>query len=339
MHTKPILKLIGLMVILALVLAACANTPADEGTPAVVDTPAAEMTPDPVETPVEEPTPVVDETPVDVETPDVDETPVVEETPGEIPETGPDPLEQGQQIIDHETMVFASNVLGATLLDVNGETVGEITDLAYDQHTSNVIYAIVSPEGESDAAPGRQTAYPWHMTGSGEMLDGETPAETEEGSNVPDTLVFNGDPQDLQNAPSMETDGLAEADFALWSEELYYHWREADESFHVVGVTETTVLFLVSGLTNLEAIHGDTGETYTARDLVMDLATGNILFIVLEAGELFPGESGLVLVPFDYLNYGPMEDGTHGFVFNADEEMLQTLPRLNDNDIPGDLSQ
>jgi sporulation protein YlmC with PRC-barrel domain len=322
-------QLFGLLVILMLALSACAGN-----TTNIND----QTTPFPEEgaTPIPEP----DDAAVPTETPlaeDAEQTPVVieEEDPAEIPETGPDSDVNGQAVIDSASMVFVSNVIGTTVANMQGEPVGEITDLAYDNHSGTIVYVILSPQGEADAALRNQMAFPWGLLASDKALEDQSvETEGESVGSVPAHFVFTGDEQVLLNSPSLATDELADEKFNLWSEELYYYWREAFPELHIVGVSDITVLDKVSGLDHIQVMRGETGETHQARDIVVDLSTGNMLYVVVEADDLMPGEQGLLLIPHENISYGSLEDGTVGFVFHLSEEVLQNFPRIQEGDIP-----
>jgi sporulation protein YlmC with PRC-barrel domain len=328
MRLFSIYRLIGFAIILMLALSACAGNGANTN---------GQTTPLPEEgtTPIPEPT----------ETAVLDETPLAEaeeptpqatlEDPDLVPETGPDPDASGEAVIDSDSMVFVSNVIGTTIVNLQGDPIGEVSDLAYDNQSGTIVYVIVSPQGETDAALRDQKAFPWSMLASDKAIDTQ-PADTDDESvgGIPARLLFTQDEQVLLDSPSLATDELADEEFNLWSEELYYYWREAAPDFHIVGVSEITVLDKISGLDYIQVIRGETGETYQARDIVIDLSTGNMLYIVVEAGDLAPGEQGLLLIPYENLSYGSMEDGSIGFIFNLNEEDLQNFPRLQEGDIP-----
>jgi hypothetical protein len=301
MQKQLLFKWVSLLFIFALVLTACANEPAGQ----VQMTPAAE-------------------------------TPLVGDEEGSVPDTGEQAAEDAQNIIASPVLVFVSEVIGTRVVDLQGNDLGDIIDLAYDDHNGIVVYAILSAVDDSDAPLARQVAFPWNLLAHPAMLTGEPVENTLQRGSMPDSLVFNADQQVLRDSPSLQTDQLAEADFALWSEELYYYWRDALEGFHIIGVSDSTVLQRMSGLEHVQVIRGETGEVLPARDVVLDMGTGNMLYIVVEAGDLLPGDEGLLMVPYEYLRYGAMEDGTVGYVFNETEDTLRTFPRLEVSDLPSE---
>jgi hypothetical protein len=329
MRFQFIFKLVILLSISALVLSACAGEPSNnvngvEPTP-VLDSPTTEVEVDPtdVDVPVEQ---------------DPTLTPQAgEDSTAEVPETGGVVNEEAQGVIDNPVLAFVSNIIGVRVVTQQGDEIGEIIDLAYDDHNGFVVYAIVSASGDTDAPLSRQIAFPWRLLAHPDSVTGDGVDETSTlRGSVPDPLVFGADAQLLRDAPALDTDELADEKFALWSQDLYYYWQEAYSEFHIVGVSDATVLAKISGLDRIQVIRGESGEFHPANDIVIDLGTGDMLYIVVEAGDLMPGDQGLVMVPYEYLNYGAREDGTIGYTFSLDEEQLENLPRLEQDAVPSE---
>ena len=263
-------------------------------------------------------------------------TPAAETPTGEavIPQTGEESTqvpeganEEGDAVVESEASVFFSKLVGSPVQNEQGETLGEIVDLTYDEVTGQVIYGILGQEGGQNAQPEEGlVAIPWGTLGTEDPMEGEE-------FQQPESYTFNLDPALIDDAPRISQADLDEGNVEVWSEEVYPYWSQAGDDVLVAGVTETTLMHRLAEIKNFEVINGDTKQSHDVLDVVLDLFSGNLLYFVVDSSGLMEGQQGPVLIPYDFLEYGVMENGDAGYVFNVDEEMLKELPRLEEDSV------
>lgn len=245
---------------------------------------------------------------------------------GAAPEATDSPEEEGQAVVDEPSLAFLSKLIGSEVQTQDGDAIGTITDLVFDEVTGHVVYAVVGQDDDMN----NLLVFPWTALGTNEPLEGQ--------GGQPETFIFNQEQRLLDEAPRVTRDQLEVGEVELWTEELFPYWSEAGDAMLAADVSEATLLRQVSQVENFDVVNGETNESYQVQDMVVDLFSGNILYFIVEGSGLFAGaeanDARMVLIPYDYMTYGTMSDGNSGFVFNIDEDTLQNLPRLEEGMLP-----
>ncbi|RPI35051.1 MAG: PRC-barrel domain containing protein [Chloroflexota bacterium] len=326
------LRLLPLLVILAMLFAACAPTTGnsdllatqapgaeggDMGTPAAGDESGAE---EGVTTEEPEATTAPgagDETPgVTEATTEPSETEGAEATQAtgqEVPDTGGDvALAEASRV---------SKLIGYRVFSQDGDDLGSITDLVIHAPAAMLEYALVQPS-QADAE-GQLVPIPWSQL---EI----NPGTVEVPSDATHTLVFKADMAAFEGAPTVASESV-DTDLAAWISEASQYWSQYSESGANRPELDETSAVRASALLNTNIEAGALGEIGGIEDVIVDPLTGSIQYVVLSTGEALNMGTRLIPIPINILTFNP---DTGSFSLNVDPELLANAPSFDPGALP-----
>lgn len=339
--------ILSFLVLLALVLVACMPTgeqlPVDTpefGEPGITIIPQTEELE--TETPQVEPTVGVAETtatPVVTVAPEAT-TPAAAETPTAGVEATP--LLPGTGVLDQGRV---TNLLDQQVWDTaEAEQVGAVADLVVNLQTTQVDYVILSINGEATTT--RLVPVPWQAFRVSPVVD-----EPERAA-----LALDVDPLELQGAPEVEQQDLDDLTAPAWEQEVRTYWGDLlpggiqgaatpaagatpAAATPAAGATPGTLtgrlgmegLVSARSLLDTSILGPANQEIGSVNDLIVDLSTGQVAYLVLQAGEALGLGEQLILVPIQVLNRDP----TSGeFQLPVEFEDLQNIPAFDPDSLP-----
>lgn len=325
--------LITLLLAFSMVLAACADADVEE-------TPFGEMegTPGPIDEGIVTETPFLEETPVETEV--VVETPV--ETPVETEVVATEPILEETEVVT-ETPVTGdilpltgatdpsrvSNLLDFTIIDANGEEIGEVHDMIINLDTSQLEYLVVEIGGFLGLGE-NAVAIPWR--GFEYVPAEETDPGLEEGS-----LRIDVTEEALENAPEFD-EGQFDADIdegtidVDWDRDHREYWStELGITFDddVVEAQIANGFVLADDLLGYDLENAAGEEWGEVVDAVVDIQSGEVRYLLVDTEGLYEDDADLLPVPLSHLRFDHPSDLT---ILDVEQEVLVDAPRFRIDD-------
>jgi sporulation protein YlmC with PRC-barrel domain len=269
--------LLSLLVVFALLLAACAPAEdVEEPTPGVGVTPGLEETP--MVTP--EVTPEI--------TPEVTPEITPEVTPEVTPEETPEATPEEEAFLDTNP-TMASDLIGLGVRNEQGDNLGEIEELVVDRQTGDIHYAVVGAGG---------------FLGIGERLILVPFAAMDinpRAQEVDQLVHLNVDQQILTDAPNF--DDLPDVTVADWDADVRAYWQEHVDVLPVTGPEGQPVRALrISDPTDIDLRNANNEDIGDIEDMVLDIDAGRISYVILATGGILDLGECLLPVPWNALD-------------------------------------
>lgn len=195
-------------------------------------------------------------------------------------------------------LVKGSEVVGANIFNQQGEDLGEIEDVMFDENTGGVTHAILAIGGFLGIGE-RLVAVPWkHIHQSKQPTEG---------------YVLELDKGKLSSAPQFQK--------REWGE-LDDNWFEKNDAFFGLQHPKGKKLVRMSQVNGAQLFNQQGEQIGEISDALMHPNSGKVAYGILSIGEYVGvGRDKLTAVPWKLIRQS--EKSTPGFVVNADKAKLQ----------------
>jgi sporulation protein YlmC with PRC-barrel domain len=229
-------------------------------------------------------------------------------------------------------MVKASDLVGKTVEDQNGDNLGKIEDLLIDPKASRVDFVVFQPSskffGGSEAsrtAPASPGTAP-----SAASRDDYYAVPVSLFSESGKKLTLSADRGKITGAPHFPKDKWPDLADAKWRGEIHKHYGVTAES----GGNDKLVRahdFLKKDVRNAQ-----NDKLGSIQDVVLELKSGRVLYAVLDAGGFLGVGDKLFAVPLSAFTASP--DGKE-YVLQADKDQIKKAEGFDKNRWPSTASR
>jgi len=324
---KRVNFILGLLIVMSLVLSACADNQGEEGTPGALATQPAEtamVTPEETQAPsmTEEPTATTEPTPTEM--PTATEAPTATSAvQATEPVTGTAQVVAGSQV--NPTRV--SNLLDYEVKNSDGEVIGDVNNMVVDLSTSRISYVIVGAGG-------------FLGLGEKDILAPFSAFQIKpQGTNVENTdqqgFYLDVSQEALTNAPEVDVNAVVDNPNPAWDADVSTYWQGQGVSIQTnetMTQTKMTGIALAEDLLGYNVAGPDGEEDGEVQDMVIDDQNGNVKYVLISAGSGLGLEGDyLIPVPMKALN---LTDNRDGFTLAVSQEDLLNAPNFTPDNFP-----
>lgn len=208
--------------------------------------------------------------------------------------------------------VRASKLIGRNVENAQGDNLGEVKDLIIDTANQRVHYAVLSFGGMLGLGD-KLFAYP--VSAFKPQVDG-------------DKLVLNVDKDKLKNAPGFDKDKWPD-----WSDNRY---RSSVDKYFKTGNAKDTGhpvrMVRASQLIDKDVNDRNGKDVGEIEDLVVNMSTGKIPFVVLDFDKAWSPDDKLLPLPLTALNFPSKK--SKDIVLNLDRNQLDMARGFDDDHWP-----
>lgn len=215
----------------------------------------------------------------------------------------------------HGKLLKASEVIGAKIFNTNGEDLGEIKDVVFDENKGGIAYGVLSIGGWLGIGDD-VSVVPWN-----EIKQSK--------SDSPGFVLSNLDKSKLKGAPHFANDS--------WPD-FNDDWNSKTANYYGVQGEKLKGMKLVRASNVMEAKLWNQGaeKIGSISDLLVALHQGKVAYGILSVGEWANQGDKLVAVPWDLIRQS--ESASPGYVLNVEKSKLNvetffeknTWPNYND---------
>lgn len=184
----------------------------------------------------------------------------------------------------------ASNLIGMTVKNAQGETLGKIDDLIVDVNNERIYYAVLASGGVMGMG-GKNFAYPVSIFRAGADKD---------------TLALNVDKERLERAPGFDKDKSPN-----WGDEKNAYRAEVDRYFGPTVAAKPMPnqrLVRASTLMDKDVNDRQGADVGKIKDMVVSLGTGQVRYIVLDVDSKWTRADKLIPVSLKAFTFTPDQD-------------------------------
>jgi sporulation protein YlmC with PRC-barrel domain len=205
-------------------------------------------------------------------------------------------------------LVKAGEVVGAKLFNQQGQHIGEINDVVFDENSGGITHGMLAVGG-------------W--AGFGENISPVPWKHIQQSKKTPGEFVVDVDKSKLTQEMSFKTNG--------WPQ-LTEGWYKDSYSRFGVPSGGNAKLVRASKLIGAELFNQQGEDIGEIRNLLMHPNTGKIAYATCEVDEFAAGDNKLTNVPWKLIRQSKKD--TEGFVVNADKAKLKGAKYFSQNAWP-----
>jgi sporulation protein YlmC with PRC-barrel domain len=228
-------------------------------------------------------------------------------------------------------MVKASDLVGKTVENQNGDNLGKIEDLLIDPKASRADFVIFQPGSKFFSGPEASRTAP-ATPGATTGAANESRSARDDYYAVPASffsesgkkLTLSGDRDKIMGAPHFAKDKWPDLADAKWRE-------EADKHYGLSAKAGTDKLVRAHDLLNKNVRNPQNENLGKIEDLVLELKSGRVHYAVLEAGGFLGVGDKLFAVPLSAFTASP--DGKD-YVAQASKDQLKNAKGFDKNSWP-----
>lgn len=203
------------------------------------------------------------------------------------------------------SLVPAERLLGFSVVDTNGEDLGEISDMVVDMENDHIRYAVIEFGGFLGFA---EDAF-------------AIPLDQLTISTINGQLVTDLDERALDTVPSFPADEWPDLTDPTWDAEIRDFWQTQSATTSEVGsATQVRLTNLLDDWTVMDAAGEEIGQV---DDLIVDLFQAQIIYAVLQTDGYLDLEQDNVIVPFDRMS---LADSGDAIDLDVDVSRLSEAP-------------
>lgn len=153
----------------------------------------------------------------------------------------------------------------------------------------------------------------------------------------PQPLMLNAEPDILAEAPLVTEEQASNPEDPTWNTDALTYWEQQGLAVPVTGAEQPTVsnAYLREGLEGIDVLSMDGEPLGTVNDFVIDLTTGQIVFLILEGGEGVgaDGAGRYFPIPFTRLSWTDQDDDSQDqgeIVLNVPVEAFANAASVED---------
>ncbi|MBL9081981.1 MAG: PRC-barrel domain-containing protein [Planctomycetales bacterium] len=213
-----------------------------------------------------------------------------------------------------------SDLKGFNVENTNGDNLGEIVDVVYDQQSGKVRYAAVSFGGFLGVGD-KLFAVPWSAL-----------KHQNDTVNNKHRIVMNADKASLEKAPGFDADNWPNIADAAWSAEVDKFYGDAHGIKQDAGAGPGYRLSKIVGMDVRNDAAENLGEIH---DAVIDIDAAQIRYFAVSFGGFLGVGDKLFAVPFNQVRVAHDAEGNdYHMVMSADKATLEKAPSFDKSHWP-----
>lgn len=203
----------------------------------------------------------------------------------------------------------ARDYIGQEVKDQNGEKLGKVEDFVVDLESGRILFAVVNAGGASRGVPA-------------EMLK---PAADQK------SLTINSDKEQMNKAPVIPKAEAAQLSSAAFARRIAKHFNQT--TWYNQGENEATPakdfgnVQRVSQLSNRQVVSSSNEPVGKIQNVVLDLDTGHVTFLILDPSEMLGEKGQKFAVPPNAFTKG----SGNTLVTGVDKDTLSNAPQFDNN--------
>lgn len=213
--------------------------------------------------------------------------------------------------LQDEAGLRATEFMDYTLINSQGENLGEVEDLMVGLQSGRLTYAILSFGGFLDLGE-NVVAIPLNVLNFNNI------------DRIDQTLTFDIDEEMIQNAPSFNPNAWPDASDPRWDDDITNYW-EAN------AVATGPKALRASDLIGYNVINAQGEDLGDVEDLMIGLNSGRVKYAVLSFGGFLGLGDKLFAVPLSSMQFSFDEEA---LIFDVPQEMLENAPGFDNNAWP-----
>jgi sporulation protein YlmC with PRC-barrel domain len=236
-------------------------------------------------------------------------------------------------------MVKASDLVGQTVENQNGDNLGKIEDLLIDPKASRVDFAIFQPGGKffSGTEASRTAPAPAGAASGNQGVAANERNARDDYYAVPVSLfsesgkklILSADRAKITSAPHFAKDKWPDLGDAGWREDVYKHYG-------VSGKSGADKLVRAHDFLKKDVRNAQNEKLGSIQDVVVELKSGRVLYAVLDAGGFLGMGDKLFAVPLTA--FTPSPDGKD-YVVQASKDQIKNAKGFEKNSWPATASR
>jgi sporulation protein YlmC with PRC-barrel domain len=202
----------------------------------------------------------------------------------------------------------AQTYIGKDIQSENGEKLGQVEDFVVDLESGRILFAVVNANKASRGVPA-------------ELLQPDADQKS---------LQVKSDKEHINNAPVIQKGESAQLSSAAFAQSIAKHfgqttwYHQGDGS--TAGGKDFGNVHRVSQLSNMEVQSSSNEKVGKIQNVLLDLKTGYVTFLILEPAEM-PGQNQKLAVPPNAFTKG----SANTLITGVDKDTLSNAPKFNNN--------
>jgi sporulation protein YlmC with PRC-barrel domain len=231
--------------------------------------------------------------------------------------------------------VKASDIVGKTVENQNGDNLGKIEDLAIDPKASRVDFVIFQPSSKFFSGPEASRTAP-ASPGTAPSAGSETRAARDDYYAVPVSLFSESGKKLILSADRDKITGAPHFPKDKWPDMADTKWRQdVDKHYGISAKSGNDKLVRAHDFLKKDVRNAQNEKLGSIQDVVLELKSGRVLYAVLDAGGFLGVGDKLFAVPLTAFTASP--DGKD-YVVQADKEQIKNAKGFDKNNWPATAS-